>query len=154
MLDPLGLGDLLVCSLLDEAVDLLLVDLPLVVLALMPVNLLVLAVPVGGQSAEELPLDPFNLILLQLVPYLFPLVSHGVAFGEGFHRSLGFLLGIEVNVAGRVVDPLYFEMRMDVEVLSDHFIRHVVDSEKIPGVCADLDVVLAEIRHCLPIEEL
>jgi len=72
-------------------------------------------------------------------------VFHALALDQGQHRLLCFLLGVEDDVAGGVVDPLYFEMRVDVEVVADELVAHVVHSEQIPSSFSELYFSLVQI---------
>lgn len=70
------------------------------------------------------------------------------------HGLLGLLLALEDDVAGGIVDPLYSEMRVDVEVVSDQLVAHVVHPEQVPRVRPQLYVFLCEVGHLALVEEL
>ena len=57
------------------------------------------------------------------------------------------LSGVENKVARRIIDPLDSEVGVDVEVVSDLLIRHVVHSEEVVGIVTDLHIFLCEIRN-------
>lgn len=52
----------------------------------------------------------------------------------GLYGLMGFFWGVEDDVAGGIVDPFDAEVRVDVEVVSDQLVTHVVHTEEVPAV--------------------
>lgn len=158
--DGLGLSDFVVCLGFDEVVELLFVDDPPVVLAVVAVDFLLLLVLVGGQPAVELPLHSLDFVLLQLIPnynklwVTLVLVDHAFALAMRPDCLDGLLLSVEDDVAGRVVDPLYLEMWVGAEVVPYFLVAHVVHSEQVPRVLPYGHVVLREVGIVFLCEEL
>jgi hypothetical protein len=50
------------------------------------------------------------------------------------HGFLCVFLALEDDVAGGIVDPFDSEVGIDVEVVANHLVAHVVYAEKIPTV--------------------
>lgn len=66
----------------------------------------------------------------------------------------GFFLGVEDHIAGGVVEPLDAEVGVDMEVVPNPLVAHVVDPKQVPGVLPKFDVVVAEVRCLLFLKEL
>ena len=67
--DPFGLDDLMMSFLLDIVVHLLFVDLPSVILTVMPMDFSLLDILGGGLPAKQLPFGAFYFIFWELKPY-------------------------------------------------------------------------------------
>lgn len=72
----------------------------------------------------------------------------------GLDRLLRLLGGVEDNIAGGIVDPLDPEMGVDVEVVPNELVAHVVHPEEQPAIRPDLDLFLGEIGGFSFVEEL
>ena len=70
---------------------------------------------------------------------------------EGF---LCFFLRVEDDVAGGIVDPLYSEVRVHVEIVPYELVAHVVHTEKVPAVGSDLNCLLCEVGRGSFVEKL
>ena len=66
------------------------------------------------------------------------LVLHSLALDER-HNRIPCLIGrVEGQVAGGVVDPVDFEVRVDIEIVPDFLVAHVVDPKQVPAARSDL----------------
>jgi hypothetical protein len=61
---------------------------------------------------------------------------------------------LKCDIAGGIVDPLDFEVRVDMKVIANEFIAHVVNSKQMPDVLSDLDVLLCEVWDFPLVEKL
>lgn len=50
------------------------------------------------------------------------------------HRLLCLLLGLEDYIARGIIDPFYSEMRIDMEIISDELIAHVIYPKQVPHI--------------------
>jgi hypothetical protein len=69
-------------------------------------------------------------------------------------RLLGLLGGVEDDIARGIVDPLDAEMGVDMEVVPDELVTHVVHPEEQPTVRSELQLFLSEIGGFSFVEEL
>lgn len=70
---------------------------------------------------------------------------------DGF---LGLFLGVEDDVAGGIIDPLYSEVWVHVEIVPYQLVAHVVHSEKVPAVRPYLNCLLCEVGRGSFVEKL
>ena len=141
-----GFVNFLLGSFLHETVYFLFVYLPPVVFAIMPMLLFGLCVSVCCQPAEKFPPHSLNFVLVELVPYLLLFVLHLVALDVRANSGLCFFSTLIANIAGGVINPLYSKVGITIKIVSDFFIRHVVNTEQVPGIRAYGCVIGGEIR--------
>ena len=70
----------------------------------------------------------------------------------GFYGLNRLLSGIESDIAWGIVEPLYFEMWVSSEIVSDFLVRHVIDPMQVPGISSDLYVFLSKVDVNFAIE--
>lgn len=59
---------------------------------------------------------------------------------------------VEDDIAGGIVQPLYFEVGIASEVVADLLVGHVVHAIQVPCLLSDLDVLLCEVNVCFQVE--
>ena len=64
------------------------------------------------------------------------------------------LFGIETDVARGIVNPLNSKMRVRMKIISDFFIRHVINTEQIPSIIANGSGIRSKVWSCPGVEEL
>lgn len=83
-----------------------------------------------------------NTILNHLL-FTVGLVLHACTLNEWHNSLFGLFFAVEYNVAGRVVYPFDTEVRMNVKIVSQQLITHIIDSKKIPSIISKTNVFLS-----------
>lgn len=75
------------------------------------------------------------------------LVLHSQRFEMRLNSLISLLFGFEGNIARWIVDPFDLKVRVDIKIISNELVTHIIDSEQIPCVWTNSDILLTKIRH-------
>lgn len=147
--DALSFGDLMMRFFLDVCIQFLFIDHPSIILTIVAMTVSLFDITRRSQPTKQLTFGSLYLVLWQFIPYLI-LIPHSFSFDEWLHCLLCLFGWIVDNVAWTVIDPLYSKMRVDIEIMLQHFIAHIINSKQMPTVRLNLNLTRLHIR-CLPL---
>lgn len=74
------------------------------------------------------------------------LIFHWITFYIWLNCLHCLLFCIKGYITRRIINPLYFKMRVCMKIVSYFLIRHIIDSKQVPCIVTNFCCVLSKIR--------